>query len=182
MVTNAKSSVLPALGYFAMGNFMATVMSISIALFRGNTGILAVVSLCALCVYFSLVALAPYKDGVEIGKANSKSKGGAKLNRSKQWLLVGFLMFGIMLALTLMYHFVEGFNVGVYRLIAGAIHPLSYLLVEGTGEFWDVPGYGEMEIMRIVPWATYVFVGIYALSVPACYIGYRLGLKRGLEL
>jgi hypothetical protein len=147
--------LLPGLGYMVMGNLLATVMSFSLYSLAGNPTIVGMSVLFALAIYYLLVAVPAYKSGQEdsgkLKRANSEEPAPPKY----KWLFVGVVLFAVMMIPTIMLMF-NAINIGWYRLICGAINPLSGLIVRGAVPF--------------------VGIGVYVLTIPACHIGYVLGL------
>jgi len=153
--------LLPALGYMVMGNLLSTVMSVSLAPFRGENLIMGMAVLFAMAIYLLLVAVPAYKDGLEENTRRKNQTVQPPPVQKWRWAAIGAILWGIMLVPSVVF-LLGRLNVGVYRLICGAVNPMSMFLV---GE--------EGQLLSYVP---YVFMGFYALTVPACYIGFSLGL------
>ena len=156
--------LLPALGYMLMGNLMATVMTISLASFALNRAVLIIASIFAAAIYLTLIAVPAYKDGVNERLAIKNKKSGEV--PKFRWLGIGFVLWGVMLIPSITY-LTGNITASVYRLIDGAVYPLSLLL---TGD--------ELEPLFFSP---FVFMGFYLLSAPACYIGFWCGLNDKLN-
>ena len=148
----------PALGYMVMGNLLATIMSISLAPFSTETAIMGLAVLFAMAIYLLLVAVPAYKNGMDENK-NIESGSDLKIPKYR-WVVIGLIEWGIMLIPSLVFLSV-GYSIGVYRIILGAIQPLSLFLVNENGV--------------MLSYSPYVFMGFYALTVPACHIGFILG-------
>jgi len=147
--------LLPALGYMVMGNLMATVMSFSLYSFAANQMIMGIAVLFAIAIYLLLVAVPAYKDGqyehVKLRNPANKIEDVPKY----RWLQVGAILFAIMLIPCLLL-LIGAINTGWFRLVCGAVNPLAGFLANGA-----------------IPFAG---IAIYALTIPACHIGFKLGL------
>jgi len=172
--------LLPAFGYMIMGNVLSTVMAFSLYAFIGNTILMFFISIFAIAIYLMLVAVPAYKDGLEESVKIKSKRCKIEDIPTNRWLFVGVILFGVMLIPSFGYLFFS-LNEGVYRLICGAIHPLSWILVEGSGRFREGLNGEQIELMRLVKFAPYVFMGLYTLTIPACHIGFMLGLKDKLS-
>jgi len=155
--------LLAGLGYMLMGNLLATVMTISLAAFGGSAVIMGLATLFAMAIYLMLAGVPAYKDGLY--KSTKQSQDNHDRGKYR-WLAVGVIGWGIMLVPSVVF-LLGGLGEGMYRLICGAVYPLSLFLVE------DVDG-----VRSMLPWVPYVFIGFYALTVPACYVGYALGNRQ----
>ncbi|MCL1866315.1 MAG: hypothetical protein FWF82_02780, partial [Oscillospiraceae bacterium] len=161
--------LISGLGYMVMGNVLSTVMTISLASAMGNSAIMGMSVLFAVSIYLLLVAVPAYKNGME-EKLLLKSKRVESVPMYR-WLCVGGILFGITAIPSVVFLF-GGLTEGVYRLLNGAVYPLSMFLTEGTGEFVEHFQTGEtMEVTRIMPFAPYIFMGVYALTTLSCHIG-----------
>jgi hypothetical protein len=156
---NTKSFIkllLPTLGYMVMGNVMSLIMSVSLRSTTPNF-LAAVAILFSAMIYLILVAVPGYKDGQE-EHIKTKQDSAPPATVSKKWLLVGGALFAVM-NVTIVF-FLLG-EVWLYSMLNGATFQLTWLIK---------PQY--------IP---FVNMGFYALSVPACHIGYLLGLKDKLS-
>jgi hypothetical protein len=137
-----------------MGNIMATVMSFSLYSFSGNMAINGMSVLFAFAIYFSLVAVPAYKDGMDESQL-LQSKRVESVPKYR-WLGVGAILFAVMLIPNIA--LLNGFNIGLYRLICGAVNPLVGFINEPL-----------------------VFIGVYTLTAVACHVGFLLGLGNKLS-
>ncbi|MCL1881005.1 MAG: hypothetical protein FWF76_02375 [Oscillospiraceae bacterium] len=184
MLKSILKNLPPAIGYLFMGNLLGQVMTFSLAMFRSSTEIMLLATLFSLTIYFLLIAVPAYKDGQnERSKVTTKAllKENKAVPYMYRWLYIGVFLYAIMLIPSII--FMTGqITDGVYRLLSGAVAPLGWILIEGTGEYVEIAnaatGADEYrELMRLIPWSAWVFMGLYALTIPACYIGYVFGLK-----
>jgi hypothetical protein len=150
-------------------------MAFSTYMLVGNTPAMIGMSILAMAVYLLLVAVPAYKDGMEEQTRIRNKRCKLEDIPKNRWLLIGTALFGIMLIPSIGYLFFS-FNEGLYRLIYGATHSLSWVLTEGTGRFREGPGGEQIELMRLTPYAPYVFIGLYSLTIPASHLGFMLGL------
>jgi uncharacterized membrane protein len=164
------SYLLPAIGYMFMGNLLAGVMSFSLGMFRGDTAVMLIASFLAMAIYFLLIAVPAYKDGLKTGQSLEFKKlaanENAKIPGKTEWLLVGVVLWLIMSIPSLVFAF-GGITDGVLRLLSGATAPVGWILIDEPTEHIEFP---------LLPWSPWVFIGIYSLGIPACYIGYLKGL------
>ena len=162
--------LLAGLGYMFMGNLLASVMTLALAFFRMEILIMGIAVLLAMAIYLMLVSVPAYKDGQEIKKSRN---GGIPKWR---WAVIGVIVWAVA-AIPSVIFLIERYNTGAYRFINGAVNPLSAFFLTGTGQFMLNPAGVEVEIMRLASFAPYVFIGFYALTIPACHIGFIMGLK-----
>ncbi|MCL2634021.1 MAG: hypothetical protein FWD34_05840 [Oscillospiraceae bacterium] len=156
--------LLLGIGYMVMGNLMATIMMISLGGFAMSVAIMSMAALFAAVIYLSLVFIPAYKDGMTEHAAllNKRVESVPKF----RWMIVGVILFVISIVPTIL--FMLGIvNAGVFRIISGAVYPLSLLL---TGE----------ELV-ILPFAPFVFLGFYTLTIPACHLGFWCGVNDKLN-
>jgi hypothetical protein len=163
--------LLPGLGYMFMGNLLSTVMTISLAMFRTEILITGLSVLLGIAIYLLLVAVPAYKDGLDENTKRRNKSVEAEPVKKWRWALVGVILWGVMLVPSILFLLLE-YNVGVYRLINGAVNPLSVFFVEAITRGIEPP----VVSVSLHPIAPYVFMGFYALTVPACHIGFMLGL------
>jgi len=169
--------LLPALGYMVMGNILSFVMAMSLAFFRGETLIMLMSVLFAAAIYLMMVSVPAYKNGQdEFTKLKNKTGNEAEAVPKYRWLSVGMILWGIMLIPSVVYLF-GGIPQGVYLLLSGAVYPLSGFFMKVTEYDAD----GRPILMSLLNFAPFVFMGFYALTVPACHIGFMLGLSDKLS-
>ncbi|MCL2072129.1 MAG: hypothetical protein FWH07_07865 [Oscillospiraceae bacterium] len=179
MRSNKKSFLqllLPGLGYVIMGNLLSTIMTISLAMFRMEILIMGLSVVFGMAIYLLLVAVPAYKDGLEENTRAKRETGGERTATQWRWAFVGLILWGVMLIPSIVF-LLSDFNEGAYRLINGAVSPLSAFMLTGTGEFVTNQAGDETEILQLASFAPYVFMGFYALTIPACHIGFMLGLR-----
>ena len=147
--------LLPALGYMIMGNIMSVIVTISLRSTEPN--FLAIVSvLFSAMIYFILVAVPAYKDGLDEHTKSQKNKNNQNNDSKKtsyKWIIIGVILFAIMTC-TILTAPLAG--VGLYRMFNGATLQITLLIKN-----------------QYIP---FVNLGFYALTVPVCHIGYILGL------
>jgi len=149
--------LLSALGYMIMGNLLATVMTFSLAPFRGETLIVAMTMVFAAAIYILLVAVPDNKDGLEQYTKSQKNKNTENDKNQKKskyrWLLIGVILFCVM-------------NVSIIALLLGQIG--WYRVFNGATL--------QMTLLIKRQYIPFINIGFYALTVPACHIGFILGL------
>ncbi|MCL2035780.1 MAG: hypothetical protein FWG83_00115 [Oscillospiraceae bacterium] len=161
--------LLVGLGYMFMGNLLATIMAFSLSSLMSETFMVGMAALFAMAIYLLLVAVPAYKDGVAEGiKAKNQSPDESIAKPKHTWALIGVILCGVMLIPTIVY-LSGSLNMGVYRLICGAIFPLSYFFE------WTVLGDIGITERGFYGFAPFVFMGFYALTIPACHLGFMLG-------
>jgi len=138
----------PAFGYMEMGNIMSLVLGVTCIPFSKNMFISGIFAFCAAFVYLSLVFAAAYKDGVYWRKP---LKDGEKPPK-RRWLLISLALWGISIAMS----FTALLGTPVYLLLNGAVSP-----------------FGALFEAAYLP---YIGSGFYALTVPACLLGFWCGL------
>ena len=146
--------LLPALGYMVMGNLLSTIMTVSLAPFRGETLIAGLAIVFAIAIYLLLVAVPAYKNGLDEHTKLKKSSEGSGVPKYR-WLAVGAILWAAMLVISGIY-LLGGLPSGAYRLIHGATFQLN-------------------SFVRL-PYIPIVNACFYALTIPACHIGFILGL------
>ncbi|MCL1903670.1 MAG: hypothetical protein FWF94_04555 [Oscillospiraceae bacterium] len=172
--------LLSGLGYMLMGNLLSVIMSVSLAFFRGETLIMILSVLFGIAIYLLLVAVPAYKDGLDENAKQKKRKDNTESVPKWRWALVGTILWGVMLIPSVVYLFTE-YNEGVYRMLNGAVFPLSAFMLVSTMTTEYPFSSAFVEVLRLAPFAPYVFMGVYALTIPACHIGFILGLNNGLD-
>jgi uncharacterized membrane protein len=171
--------LLPGLGYALMGNFMSAIMSLSVGLLRSSTELMLIAALFSLTIYLTLTAVPAYKDAFESAKKHPVNRQGEdSKSQLLHWLAIGAVAWALMSVVPIL-HLLNLTDDFTLRLVSGAVAPLGWILIEGTGEFVTVNG-EESEIMRLLPWAPLVFTGLYSLSIPANWLGWRKGIKSGV--
>jgi hypothetical protein len=152
-----------------MGNLLATVMTISLPSVIMNTAVKITAALFTAVIYFSLVFVPAYKDGVNEKNLLQKNQGASVVKF--RWLAVGFVLSGIM-AVPAVLLLTGNIGLGLYRIIDGAVYPLSLLLIPTAAlETGEVPVY-----------APFIFMGFYLLTAPVCEAGFFCGYKDKLNL
>ncbi|MCL1789594.1 MAG: hypothetical protein FWG33_04475 [Oscillospiraceae bacterium] len=169
--------LLPGLGYMFMGNLLSVIMSISLAFFRSETLIMILSVFFGIAIYLLLVAVPAYKDGLE---TNTKLKDDSAEIPKWRWALVGVVLWGIMLVPSIIY-LLSAYNEGVYRILNGAVFPLSAFMLISTVTTESPLSSLLIEVLHLAPFAPYVFMGFYALTIPACQFGFMLGLRDSLN-
>jgi len=150
-----------------MGNLLAGVMTFSLQAFRDSKIMMGGIQILALVIYLLLVGVPAYKDGLD-ENTMSKKKQAAPIPAGVKyrWLAVGGILWGTAVIPSAAFLF-GLLGEGVYKLISGAAAPLSWILVNSD--------------MRLFSFAPYVFMGVYALTVPACHVGFMLGFHDKLN-
>jgi hypothetical protein len=145
---------LPGLGYMVMGNFLAAIMTFSLYSFMGAAAVQGMAVLFAAAIYLLLVGVPAYKNGLaERSMLENKRVESVPVYR---WAGVGVILFVIAVIPSVL--LVLGvLNIGWFRLICGAVGQLSMFL-DG------------------LPFAPYVYMGFYALTILSCHVGFMLGL------
>jgi hypothetical protein len=164
-----------AIFYGFMGNALSGVMTFSLGLFRGNTVVMLMATIFALTIYVTLIAVPAYKDGLTDGRkvafrrAKQERQGGGKIPGIRQWTIVGMVVFAVMIIPSVAFLF-GGMGYGVYRLLSGVgvVAPLCWILIGESTATTANP---------LLSWAPFVFVGLYALCIPAIRLGYVWGLN-----
>jgi hypothetical protein len=168
--------LLPALGYTVMGNILALVMSMSLSVFANETPIIAVAVLFAAAIYLLLVGVPAYKDGQEYHMKQQKQRDAAPTEPSAGMSAaslrhagIGAILFAVVSAPSVIF-LLGRLDESAYRLLNGPVLPLTLFLSEHTDDG-----------MVLLPFAPYVFIGFYALTIPACCISYTLGCGNRLS-
>ncbi|MDR0221990.1 MAG: hypothetical protein LBI38_00410 [Oscillospiraceae bacterium] len=156
---------MPALGYMIMGNLLATIMTLSLASFAQVRAIMGVAAVFAAVIYLSLVFTPAYKDGVR-ERALLHNKRVETVPKYR-WAVIGLILWAIML-IPFVLLLTGVMNVGVYRLVNGAVYPLS-LLLSGS----------DRELFAFAP---FVFAGFYGLTAVSCWLGFYLGVNDKLSM
>ncbi|MDR0197673.1 MAG: hypothetical protein LBI36_05585, partial [Oscillospiraceae bacterium] len=119
----------------------------------------------AAIIYLSLVFTPAYKDGVR-ERALLQNKRVESLPR-RRWLFIGLFLWAVML-LPVVLLLTGVMEIGVYRIIDGAVYPLSLVM---AGEGGALPAF-----------APFVFGAFYGLTVPSCCLGFYLGVNDKLNM
>jgi len=153
---------LGALGYMFMGNFMSLILEITLIPFSGNKFLTVIFAFCAMFIYLSLMFTVAYKDGTNCRKLLKAQNAQNSQNAPKiRWLIISLALWGLSVIFAVILLFNEPFRLP-YLLLNGAVAPLDSLLL---------PEYSP-----------YVFMGFYALTVPACLLGFWCGIKDKLNV
>jgi hypothetical protein len=159
---------------------MAAVMALSTGIFRASTEFMLITSVLALAVYLTLCGVPAYKDALEYTKTVAFKKAPHKRPDFQQllpWLAIGAFAW-VLMSVPALLHLSGAITDGVLRLLSGATAPLGWILIE----FVDLHGnpvteLTEAENFRLLPWVGWLYIGLYSLTLPACWIGYARGLR-----
>jgi hypothetical protein len=158
--------------YMFMGNLLSAIMTISvIPIASAASGqkelVMGIAAVFAMMIYLLLVAVPAYMDGLAENTSRRRisfEKPADETVPKYRWAAVGAILWGVMLIPSVVF-LLGGIGTGVYRMLSGAVYPLSLFLVSDNG--------GVRSLMSTAP---YVVMGFYALTLPSCHIGFILGL------
>jgi hypothetical protein len=168
--------LLPGFGYLVMGNICSTIMTFSLYNFAAtDTMFMGFLAVLTMAVYLLMVAVPAYKDGMEENSRVRNKRCELSDIPKHRWLLIGAVLYAVMMLPTIGY-LLFSLNEGVYRIVNGAVSPLSWIWLEGTGNFREGPQGEQIELTRLQAFVPYVYMGLYALTIPAVHLGFILGL------
>lgn len=150
-----------------LGNVMCTVMTVALAFLMDYTITKVVLTIFTLFVFFSLIFTVAYKDGVKerMFVKNHHIETAPK----SRWLKIGACMWLVMIIPTIilillkLFYSTSDFMI-TYRLVCGAVYPLSFLL-----------GIADANLQNMSIICPIIFMAVYALMPVAAEIGYRFG-------
>lgn len=162
-------NLLIGIGYMALGNVMSMIMTVALAVLIDNTAVQIVLELFTLFIFYSLVFTAAYRDGVRerLMVKNHRVEGPVK----GRWESIGFVMWLVMCipsVILLLDRFLVLFNGYLipFRIICGAIYPLSLAIGVDTADVDKMPLFYPFLVMAI-----------YVLIPLATHIGFDFGFK-----
>ena len=161
--------LLLGIGFMMLGNIMSTIMTVAMAVVMEYTAAQVVLFIMTFFVFYSLVFTVAYKDG-ERERAmvkNHRVEAPIKL----RWVKIGVCMWLVMIIpsvilLVMRLMEVQSAYVITYRMICGAIYPLSFLV-----------GIVSENVADIAIFHPFIFMGVYALIPLATHIGFKFGFE-----
>ena len=161
--------LLAGIGYMMLGNFMSTIMTAALAFMIDNAIVQVFLFILTLFIFFSLVFLPAYKDGVRerMMEKNKRVDGPLK----GRWLKIGSIMWVVMsipsviLVFDKLFSLFDGYLIP-YRIICGTIYPLLLAIGVNTS---------DLDTMAV--YIPFVIMAIYAFIPLAAHIGFKFGYE-----
>lgn len=161
--------LLSGIGYMLLGNLMSTVMTVAASVVADITGVMIVLFVLTLFVFYSLCFTVAYKDG-QREKVMLKNRRVDSVSNSR-WIIAGFIMLAVMTVPSALLfadakmHLFEGFLIP-YRMLCGMIYPLA--LAMGVD-------YAGIELLP--DFYPLIFAACYILIPLATAIGFNFGFN-----
>lgn len=164
--------LLTILGYALFGNVLATVLTISSAIFIQYTVGKALITVLALLIYYLIILTPAYKDGLhehKLMKLKHLESTEPLSALSRKWVKLGLVAGAVysvpsVVLLLNAAGVIGGSFLVPFRFICGAVYPLSLFLAPD--------GLGSMPVF-----APAIFILLYLLSPVMTYVGFKIGLR-----
>ncbi len=161
--------LLSGLGYMVLGNLMSTIMTVAASVVGNIAGIMIILFILTLFVFYSLCFTAAFKDGQRerLLLKNHRVESASSI----RWTLVGFIMLAVMLIPSVLLfidakiRLFDGFLIP-YRMICGMIYPLSLAMGVNYAEIELLPDYYPL-----------IFAACYVLIPLATTLGFVFGFE-----
>lgn len=163
--------LLVGIGYMLLGSVMGTIITVAMSFMIDQAFMCVILFIFALFIFFSLVFLPAYKDGIKERKLVQNKRVSSP--EGKRWLPIGFTMTFVMCIPTIILLFAKFAGIWdsyiiTYRLICGTIYPLSLLC-----------GVTDISTMNIA--FPIVVIAIYLLIPVATSLGFYCGYNDKLN-
>lgn len=156
-------------GYMVLGNVMSTVMTVAASVVANVTGLMIILFILTLFVFYSLCFTVAYKDGQreKVMLKNHRVESAS----SKRWTLAGFIMLAVMTVPSALLYMdariklFDGYLIP-YRMICGMIYPLSLAM-----------GINHANIELLPDYYPLIFASCYILIPLATTLGFIFGFE-----
>ncbi len=161
--------LLLGIGYMALGNVMSTVMTVAASVVANIAGLMIILFIFTLFIFYSLCFTVAYKDGQRerVMLKNHRIESAS----SKRWVLAGFIMLAVMTIPSLLLFIdaqvklFDGYLIP-YRMICGLIYPLALAMGVDYAGIELLPDYYPI-----------IFAACYILIPLATGLGFNFGFN-----
>lgn len=161
--------LLTGIGYMVLGNVMCTVMTVAASVVANVTGLMIILFILTLFVFYSLCFTVAFKDGQREREMLKNHR--VESASSKRWTLAGFIMLAVMTVPSALLYMDARFKLFdryliPYRMICGMIYPLSLAMGVNYAEIELLPDYYPL-----------IFASCYILIPLATALGFIFGFE-----